>query len=148
MSTDDSLDAWGDAFDRDGTDDPVPADAPPALLTPQPPRQESTGDVWLDVIALPGISDRLRADMETRRRFGIDKHGGPVQVDNGRDGAADAYQEILDGIVYSERERQRLARLSGSVAMFAAERWTWHREILIGLAETMLWTINYQGGLK
>ena len=61
---------------------------------------ESSGDVWKLVLS----------DMEERRKFGIDKYGGPVQPFNGRDVLIDAYQEALDLAVYlrqaiEEREK-------------------------------------------
>ncbi len=56
----------------------------------QQPPQPSTGDVWLLVLA----------DMEERRKHGIEKYGVPVQPNNGRDALTDAYQEALDLCVY------------------------------------------------
>ncbi len=61
-----------------------------ALNEHQPAPQPSTGDVWALVLA----------DMEDRRRLGIERYGVPLQAHNGRDALIDAYQEALDLAVY------------------------------------------------
>ena len=71
-----------------------------ALNEHQPAPQPSTGDVWALVLA----------DMEDRRRLGIERYGTPLQPHNGRDALVDAYQEALDLAVYlrqaiEERDR-------------------------------------------
>ena len=71
-----------------------------ALNEHQPAPQPSTGDVWALVLA----------DMEDRRRLGIERYGVPLQAHNGRDALIDAYQEALDLAVYlrqaiEERDR-------------------------------------------
>lgn len=79
-----------------------------ALLVPQPPPVPAEGDLWAEVIAdcadlgtdNDGIDAGLLDDMRARRAFGIDHYGTPLQVGNGREMEADAYQELLDGIVY------------------------------------------------
>ena len=38
--------------------------------------------------------------MRERNEFGIKKHGTALQPDNGRDSLADAFQEVLDSVVY------------------------------------------------
>ena len=106
------------------------------LLTPQPPPVHATGDVWLDVIALPHVPAVLLADMRERRQFGIDKHGTPLQVGNQRDGGADCYQELLDAIVYAERERQRWEAVPGMRV-----RWMVIRDSAIALAGEIRETI-------
>lgn len=60
------------------------------LIKEQQPPVKSSGDVWLLVLA----------DMEKRRKHGIEKYGVPVQPFNGRDPLVDAYQEALDLCVY------------------------------------------------
>lgn len=40
------------------------------------------------------------ADMEERDRLGRKRYGRPLETHNGRDALVDAYQEVLDGIVY------------------------------------------------
>ena len=59
-------------------------------LKEQQPPQPAEGDCWLLVLA----------DMEERRKRGIEKYGTPVQPHNGRDPLIDAYQEALDLCVY------------------------------------------------
>ena len=61
-----------------------------ALNEHQPAPKPSTGDVWALVLA----------DMEARRRLGIERYGTPLQPHNGRDALTDAYQEALDLAVY------------------------------------------------
>jgi hypothetical protein len=39
-------------------------------------------------------------DMRGRDNFGFEKYGVRIQPKNGRDNLVDAYQEILDGLVY------------------------------------------------
>jgi hypothetical protein len=40
------------------------------------------------------------ADMKQRHEFGVAKYGVPLVAHNGRDHLSDAYQELLDVIVY------------------------------------------------
>lgn len=67
------------------------------LTRPQKPPTPADGDVWKLVIA----------DMESRRQFGIEKYGVPLQVANGRDPLIDAYQEALDLAVYLRQEIEK-----------------------------------------
>ncbi len=62
----------------------------PTPITDQPAPATSEGDVWRLVIA----------DMEARRRLGIERYGTPLQAHNGRRSLVDAYQEALDLAVY------------------------------------------------
>jgi hypothetical protein len=71
-----------------------------ALNEHQPVPQPSTGDVWALVLA----------DMEDRRRLGIERYGVPVQAHNGRDALIDAYQEALDLAVYLRQAIEERAR--------------------------------------
>lgn len=79
----------------------------PHAVRPQPAPTPSTGDVWLDLIDAIEVPDRLRLLMLARRRQGIERYGVPLQRDNGRDHAADALQEALDGAVYCEAMGRR-----------------------------------------
>lgn len=45
----------------------------------------------------------LRADMRARDLSGREKYHVPLQAFNGRDALTDAYQEVLDGIVYTKQ---------------------------------------------
>jgi hypothetical protein len=42
--------------------------------------------------------------MKDRREMGIKKYGVPLQTNNGRDALIDAYQELLDLLVYLRQE--------------------------------------------
>jgi hypothetical protein len=104
------------------------------LLAPQPPPMAAEGDVWADTIAYyRGVaSPGLLADMAARRAFGIGKHGTPLQAGNLRDACADAYQEVLDGIVYSSAQMQQLLCAG---RLDASEAWGDIRHDLVLLAE-------------
>jgi hypothetical protein len=60
----------------------------------EPPPLRTTGDIWKLVIK----------DMKDRREMGIKKYGVPLQTNNGRDALIDAYQELLDLLVYLRQE--------------------------------------------
>ena len=69
-------------------------DQPPPVPTDQPP-----------------IVDLVVADMDERKRIGIERYGVPLQAGNGRDALVDAYQEALDLVMYlrqaiEERDQQ------------------------------------------
>jgi hypothetical protein len=57
-----------------------------------------------------GTTDTCRSlqvmigDMEKRHEFGVAKYGVPLVAHNDRDHLSDAYQELLDGIVYLRAE--------------------------------------------
>ena len=82
----------------------TPDDFDAQSIQDQPPPKQSTGDVWVLVIA----------DMEQRRLTGIQRYGVPVQPFNGRDALVDAYLEALDLAVYlrQEIEQRRLKEQS------------------------------------
>lgn len=46
------------------------------------------------------LTDAIREDMRGRDRFGFEKYGVRIQPHNGRDNLVDAYQELLDSLVY------------------------------------------------
>lgn len=48
--------------------------------------------------------DLLRADMLERDRIGRERYGTPLKTHNGRKHLVDAYQEMLDGLVYLRAE--------------------------------------------
>lgn len=89
--------AWGDGE----------CECRPREVRPQPSPAPATGDVWLDLVDAVEVPDRLRLLMLARRRQGIERYGVPLQRDNGRDHAADALQEALDGAVYCEAMGRR-----------------------------------------
>jgi hypothetical protein len=49
------------------------------------------------------IHDLVSNDMIDRNRVGISKYGTPLQPHNGRDALLDAYQELLDLVVYMKQ---------------------------------------------
>lgn len=67
---------------------PIAAECDAIKAMPSP--TNGHGDMWREVIA----------DMEARRRLGIERYGKPVQTGNGRDALLDAYHEALDLVVY------------------------------------------------
>lgn len=86
---------------------------------PQPPPQNADSRaVWPLVIhdtqyrqgpwPLPiALTEALVSDMHDRHNEGVRKYGVPLVAHNGRDHAADAYQEALDGAVYWRAECER-----------------------------------------
>jgi hypothetical protein len=117
----------------------VPHDFGPAsspLLAPQPPPSAGIGDMWAEVIGDPWVkrtaSANVLADMEARRDFGIRKHGRPVQLGNQRDVKADAYQEILDAIVYAHLRMRQLDDGQNGTALLM---WRRIRNDLVEMAE-------------
>lgn len=48
----------------------------------------------------PAVADLVRADLESRKAFGVAKYGVPLQAHNGRDALKDAYEEALDLCCY------------------------------------------------
>lgn len=86
-----------------------------ARNTPQPPPvTTSSPDVWPTIFDNPNLAlpEWLIADMRERHELGVKKYGVGLQVQNGRDPLVDAYQEVLDCIVYTQQARMRLGSLS------------------------------------
>lgn len=52
----------------------------------------------------PPIQDLVIADIQERKRVGIERYGTLLQALNGRDALVDTYQEILDGAQYIRQE--------------------------------------------
>lgn len=88
-----------------------------AATAPEPaPVVTDSPAVWPLVIAgLPytlrdvsaDVQVRLAADMSARDAEGHRKYGTPLQVENGRAPAVDAYQEALDLTVYARQQWER-----------------------------------------
>jgi len=80
----------------------------PDLITPQPdPIKNDLPASWdlvvadfLDAYGNHPVGNLVAIDMRQRDQFGYDKYGVRIQPRNGRDNLVDAYQEILDGLVY------------------------------------------------
>lgn len=89
-------------------------------VTPEPaPKRTESPAVWplvirdLSGVDAPGwLKQVLADDMRARDEFGRHKYGTPLQVENGRDAATDAYQEALDLCAYI---RQRVEQRGGVV---------------------------------
>ena len=82
------------------------------LIAPQPaPIKNDLPASWDLVVAdfegaygQATCGDKVIQDMRGRDRFGYDKYGVRIQPKNGRDNLVDAYQELLDGLVYFRSE--------------------------------------------
>ena len=72
--------------------DPIPNDRP-ALWDLVLKDLEGPDKLW----------DGVKADMKARDAEGRKKYKTPLQAFNGRDALVDAYQEVLDGIVYTKQ---------------------------------------------
>lgn len=48
----------------------------------------------------PSMHDLVIKDMQARKQFGLDKYGTILQGFNGRKALKDAYEELLDLLVY------------------------------------------------
>jgi hypothetical protein len=66
----------------------------------------------------PSMHDLVIADIQSRKDFGLAKYGSILQAFNGRDGLKDAYEEVIDLIVYL-RQKLEEEKLRNQV------RWTW-----------------------
>jgi hypothetical protein len=65
--------------------------------------------------AEPCIQDLVIADIDARKRVGLERYGTLLQPFNGRDALMDAYQEVLDLAVYLRQvleERDRRAKIT------------------------------------
>lgn len=95
--------AW--AGTREATIAKLPADIAATIgaTAPEPPPLVTGSEpIWPLVIADAehlGCAN-LVTDMKARDAFGRAKYGTPLTADNGRDHLADAYQEVLDEVVY------------------------------------------------
>ncbi len=56
------------------------------------------------------VDDRLLEDLKHRRDLGIERYGTALQYNNGRLPLVDAYQEVLDAIVYLQQSREYTLR--------------------------------------
>lgn len=81
-----------------------------ALLVDQPAPVQDERDnpaVWPLVMATCP-SPELLVDMAARDQVGRERYGVPLRVWNGRDALADAYQEVLDAVVYLRQAAERV----------------------------------------
>jgi hypothetical protein len=80
------------------------------VTDPEPAPRDSGG---------PDIVDLVKADLDDRRRVGIETYGKPLRTFNGRRPLRDAYAEDLDRIQYLRQEieeREILADLLDTAA--------------------------------
>jgi predicted nucleic acid-binding Zn ribbon protein len=97
----------GSILDGAGRREYLRAEMRKRLSEPEPPPQPNHGpDVWRLVMA----------DMEERRRTGIEKYNTPLQPFNGRKPLVDAYQECLDMAVYLRQAIEETDRTQGIYA--------------------------------
>lgn len=103
------------------------------VIAPQPmPIHNESPAIWPLVIE----------DMQSRDRFGRAKYGTPLQVNNGRCMAIDAYQEALDLVVYlkgmtveMESLRAEVTELRGTLATCQEQLQHAHAETARALGE-------------
>jgi NTP pyrophosphatase (non-canonical NTP hydrolase) len=95
--------------------EPEPGEQPDTqgMSTPEPPPIPNDGTpIWELVIA----------DMHERDQFGRAKYKTPLQAHNGRDSLADAYQEVLDLVVYIKQQTiERKAAFSHCINEFCRD---------------------------
>ena len=75
-------------------------DQPDPIATDTRPVWEALIDAIEEVSKPLDVWPLMLGDMRERHRLGIERYGTPLTHDNGRDHLVDAYQEILDGMVY------------------------------------------------
>ncbi|UAW08037.1 hypothetical protein [Myxococcus phage Mx4 ts27htf-1hrm-1] len=131
-------------------------DGAPAHLAPQPPPVEGTArPTWIVVVGealarageTSGDEERgwrlVARDGHARGAEGVKKHGRPHQSDNGRDHAADAYQEELDRVCYWRAEAD-VAHLLGDETR-ATEAWALYQEALRFAHRARLYLLRRDG---
>lgn len=65
--------------------------------------------VWNVVLTQWTLPDDIKADIKARDEAGLKKYGTRLRAFNGRDPLVDAYQELLDGVVYQQQHLIELA---------------------------------------
>jgi hypothetical protein len=68
----------------------------PIPIIPEPGARRDVADWLIQRIGDAPIAD----DIAARRELGISRYGTPLSANNGRDALVDAYQEVLDLLVY------------------------------------------------
>lgn len=75
----------------------------------------------------PSIWQLVMEDMRAREKHGVEKYKTVLQINDGRDHLIDAYQELLDLVVYLRQEieqRKHDAQVAGQWAESQASRLT------------------------
>lgn len=68
---------------------------------PHEPTKQRPGDQPLPVSNdLPAIQDLVIADIEDRKRVGLERYGSLLKAHNGRDALQDAFEEAIDLAMY------------------------------------------------
>jgi hypothetical protein len=113
----------------DAPPSPVPANGrppgvPTTIIDQPPPVPSARQAVW----------DLVIADMRERDQLGRERYGTPLQAFNGRRPLVDAYQELLDLVVYLRQELEERARpdlaASDEVARSHEDAKRWHDAML------------------
>lgn len=73
----------------------------------------------------------LREDLLARADVGLKKYGTKLRVNNGRKAAVDAYQEVMDGVMYAMQ-----ARMEGDHKIGR------HLEVLVSIAAQIAAELN------
>jgi hypothetical protein len=70
-----------------------------AALAPEPAPVKNSRPFIQDLVIFD-VNLKIAEDIEERKQFGLKKYGTALQAFNGRNPIVDAYQEVLDGIIY------------------------------------------------
>lgn len=110
-------------------------------ITPQPPPEQSEWSESVTVQLLKdlrthgiGADNPIAQDLLARRAAGKEKYGTELMTFNGRDSEVDAYQELLDAVVYYTQFRMEWQKANEGKQNFAIE--TTH-ELLIDVLVTV-----------
>lgn len=83
------------------------------------------------------MQSQVIADIEKRRRHGIEKYGTALQPFNHRDGMRDAYEEALDLVTYLAQVREEYRRgidiVNQCFDIVQDGRSTWQEEMAVKL---------------
>lgn len=120
----------GDRVDTDRVDRPWTAQPAPVPV----PNGMVVHDVAAALLEEFGHTDIAR-DVRERGEYGARKYGTPLQVDNGRDPLADAYEEALDAFAYLAQWDMRTAERGMDERLAEMMR---HALVLINLLRTAL----------
>lgn len=83
------------------------------------PTKQRPGDQPLPTVnGAPCVQDQVIADIEERKKVGIQRYGTVLQPFNDRNPMQDLYEELLDGAMYAKQnmiERETIAEFTRSV---------------------------------
>lgn len=96
-----------------------------SLNDPEPPPIPTNGRPTWDLVISDAkschVSAEIIADMRERHLAGVRKYGTPLTAANGRDHLVDAYQELLDFVVYLRAEIDKRGSGPGSTVRLAED---------------------------